>query len=53
MILCDDLQFIYHKMTYPFIWKNRAKSLFQSLLPCHYHRRYVFADTYDVAILLI
>lgn len=23
MILCDDLQFIYHKMTYPFIWKKR------------------------------
>ena len=22
MILCDDLQFIYHKMTYPFIWKK-------------------------------
>lgn len=25
MILCDDLQFIYHKMTYPFIWKKQGK----------------------------
>lgn len=27
MILCDDLQFIYHKMTYPFIWKKQGKKL--------------------------
>ena len=25
MILCDDLQFIYHKMTYPFIWKKKRE----------------------------
>ena len=28
MILCDDLQFIYHKMTYPFIWKKRVCQVF-------------------------
>lgn len=28
MILCDDLQFIYHKMTYPFIWKKESMKVF-------------------------
>lgn len=41
MILCDDLQFIYHKMTYPFIWKNRVKAYFKAFYPV-----IIIEDTY-------
>lgn len=33
--------------------EGRERRLLQSLSPCHYHRRYIFTDIYDFAILLI